>query len=111
MRRWKIALGTLLLIPVLSAAVMACPMCKDSIPGATGETGDPSQMSGGALPGGFNTSVYLMLVGFMGTLGMISFVVVKGIRGADQIRGFPVVPNRGEEKTDEKPVEKPESQI
>ena len=111
MRPWKIALGTLLLIPVLSAAVMACPMCKDSIPGATGETGDPSQMSGGALPGGFNTSVYLMLVGFMGTLGMISFVVVKGIRGADQIRGFPVVPNRGEEKTDEKPVEQRETEI
>jgi hypothetical protein len=103
MRRWKIALGTLLLIPVLSAAVMACPMCKDSIPGATGETGDPSQMSGGALPGGFNTSVYLMLVGFMGTLGMISFVVVKGIRGADQIRGFPVVPDEGEGKSDDKP--------
>jgi len=101
MRRWKIALGTLLLIPVLNAAVLACPMCKDSIPGATGETGDPSQMSGGALPGGFNTSVYLMLVGFMGTLGMISFVVVKGIRGADHVSGFPVVPMRREEKAEE----------
>ena len=101
MRRWKIALCTLLLIPALNAAVMACPMCKDSIPGATGETGDPSQMSGGALPGGFNTSVYLMLVGFMGTLGMISFVVVKGIRGADSVNGFPVVQKRLDEKKDE----------
>jgi len=102
MRRWTIALSTLL-IPALSAAALACPMCKDSIPGATGATGGPSQMSGGALPGGFNTSVYLMLVGFMGTLGMISFVVVKGIRGADGVNGFPVVPNRREEKSDEKP--------
>src|SRR3954470_19248044 len=102
MRRWTIALGTLLLIPALNAAVLACPMCKDSIPGATGATGDPSQMSGGALPRGFNTSVYLMLVGFMGTLGMISFVVVKGIRGADSVNGFPVVQNRGEEKAGEK---------
>jgi len=102
MRRWTIALSTLL-IPALQAAALACPMCKDSIPGATGATGDPSQMSGGALPGGFNTSVYLMLIGFMGTLGMISFVVVKGIRGADQVNGFPIVPNRAEEKSDEKP--------
>ena len=103
MRRWMFAttLGLALATSFVGTA-RACPMCKDSIPGATGETGDPSQMSGGALPGGFNTSVYLMLVGFMGTLGMISFVVVKGIRGADQIRGFPVVPNRLEEKPDEK---------
>src|SRR3954452_17604919 len=97
MRRWTIALSTLL-IPALSAAALACPMCKDSIPGATGATGDPSQMSGGAPPAGFHTSVYLMLVGFMGTLGMISFVVVKGIRGAASVNCFPVVQKRGEEK-------------
>lgn len=98
---------TSILIVVLAITLCglasACPMCKDSIPGAEAATGDPSQMSGGALPGGFNTSVYLMLVGFMGTLGMISFVVVKGIRGADSVNGFPVVQNRVEEKSDEKP--------
>src|SRR4051812_5532387 len=105
MRRWTIALSTLL-IPALSAAALACPMCKDSIPGATGATGDPSQMSGGALPGGFNTSVYLMLVGFMGTLGMISFVVVKGIRGADSVNGFPVVQKPADQKSEEKPETK-----
>src|SRR3954447_14565464 len=101
MRRWSVVVGAVL-IPVLNAAALACPMCKDSIPGATGSNGDPSQMSGGSLPGGFNTSVYLMLIGFMGTLGMVSFVVVKGIRGADSAIGFPVVQKRGEEKADEK---------
>src|SRR3954470_7909698 len=95
MRRWTIALGTLLLIPALNAAVVACPMCKDSIPGAEGATGDPSQMSGGALPGGFNTSVYLMLVGFLGTLGLVGWTLVKGVRGGLRPPGgFPVARDR-----------------
>src|SRR4051812_3621307 len=90
---WTTAAATLLL-PALNAAVIACPMCKDSIPGAEGANGDPSQMSGGALPGGFNTSVYLMLAGFVGTLGLVSWTLVKGIRNNGGIRppgGFPVV--------------------
>src|SRR3954452_7474830 len=95
------ALGTAaaaLLLPALNAAVVACPMCKDSIPGAEASTGDPSQMSGGALPGGFNTSVYLMLAGFLGTLGLVGWTLVKGVRGGDggprPPGGFPVVPDR-----------------
>ena len=91
MRRWSLAVGAVL-IPVLNAAALACPMCKDSIPGATGSNGDPSQMSGGALPGGFNTSVYLMLLGFMGTLGLVSWTLVKGVRNTPNMTpGFPVI--------------------
>lgn len=78
------------LLPAMNAAVLACPMCKDSIPGAEGSNGDPSQMSGGALPGGFNTSVYLMLIGFLGTLGLVSWTLVKGVRAGTR-PGFPVV--------------------
>lgn len=93
-----------LLLPALNAAVVACPMCKDSIPGAEASTGDPSQVSGGALPGGFNVSVYLMLAGFLGTLGLVGWTLVKGVRGTGVAGprppgGFPVVRDR---KADEK---------
>ena len=90
-----IAAATLLL-PAMNVAVVACPMCKDSIPGAEAATGDPSQMSGGALPGGFNTSVYLMLAGFLGTLGLVGWTLVKGVRdgGPRPPGGFPVVRDR-----------------
>lgn len=93
MRRWTAAVGVLL-IPALNAAVLACPMCKDSIPGATGVGGDPSGMAGGGgLPGGFNTSVYLMLLGFLGTLGLVSWTLVQGVRSPTaRGPGFPVVP-------------------
>jgi len=57
----------------------ACPMCKDSIPNS--ENGEPSQ--NGSLPGGFNVSVYVLLLGLFFTIGCIAVGLVRGIRSAD----------------------------
>jgi hypothetical protein len=69
----------------------ACPMCKESVENPDGTAGpeDPAMASG--LPGGFNKSVYLMLGGLFGTMGLVGWVVVKGIR-TPSVRpgGFPV---------------------
>ena len=64
----------------------ACPMCKDSIPSS-----DAAQA--GSLPGGFNTSVYIMLTSLIGVIGLVSGVIYKGITSTNNtVRGFPVKP-------------------
>ena len=55
-----------------TAAAMACPMCKDSVPSSD------SQAPGG-LPSGFNNSIYVMLISLFCVMGMIARVVFKGI--------------------------------
>ncbi len=73
MRRLSVILSVVVLL-VFSASLMACPACKDALTqgDATGQ---------GALPNGFNTSVELMLGGFLATLGMVGAIIWKGIRG------------------------------
>ena len=88
MKRWTPLLSVLLTL-ALTAAALACPNCKDSI----SLNGEGS--SSGGLPGGFNTSIYAMLLGFFAVLGMVTFTIVKGVRstGAShttQPRGFPL---------------------
>lgn len=80
----------------MTAFASACPMCKDSIPGASGPGGDSmSGSTGGSLPGGFNTSVYMMLIGFLGCLGLVTKTIVQAVRTTDASQnGFPVVPDR-----------------
>ena len=85
------------LLLALSAPAFACPMCKDSVGNddatATAATGPGGSMGGPAsgLPGGFNTSVYIMLLGLFGTMGLVGWTVVKGIRGGPpHPRGFPI---------------------
>lgn len=66
--------------------VSACPMCKDSIPSS-----DAAQA--GSLPGGFNTSVYIMLVSFFSVLGIVSGIIYKGVSTTNvSVRGFPIEP-------------------
>jgi hypothetical protein len=66
-----------ILTSVLPAGLaVACPMCKESVPNS-----DAPQASG--LPGGFNFSVYYMLIGLFLTMGLIAGVVVKGIRSTN----------------------------
>jgi len=69
MKRFATAILVSFLIPV---AALACPMCKDSIPNSDAQAAV-------GLPGGFNTSVYLMLIGFFACLGIMSFVITKGV--------------------------------
>ncbi len=82
----------------LAGVASACPMCKDSISSAAGPGGDfgggggPGAMSGGGLPGGFNSSVYIMLLGLFGTLGMVGYQVVKGARATNAAMGAAVGP-------------------
>ena len=72
---------------VLPAALaLACPMCKDSIPNSDAQ-------QAGSLPGGFNFSVYYMLIGLFVTLGISVGVITKGILSTNarmKQRGFPL---------------------
>jgi len=79
----------------LTTAALACPMCKDSVSNREGETTglhDSYTTGGQNISGGLNTSVYVMLGTFFGVLGMVSTVIVKGVRSssADVPRGFPI---------------------
>ena len=85
MRRMLIAT---LVVLASAAPALACPMCKDSVPASDAQ-------SAGGLPGGFNSSIYLMLGALFCVIGMITWTLVKGSRGAGSTsarRAFPVGP-------------------
>jgi hypothetical protein len=63
---------TVLILLAPTGLAMACPACKDSIPNSVSE-------SAAGVPSGINWSVYYMLGGFMGTLGLVVGVIVKGV--------------------------------
>ncbi|MGH7178605.1 MAG: hypothetical protein ACREJC_14605 [Tepidisphaeraceae bacterium] len=75
----------ILLSVTVCSACLACPMCKDSVPNSD------AQQAGG-LPGGFNSSVYTLLIGFLTVLGLVSGLIIKGVRDATARTGFPVQP-------------------
>jgi hypothetical protein len=87
MRRILPLLTTVLVLGI-NSALMACPMCKDSIPNS-------DAASTGGVPVGFNYSVYTLLVGFLAVLGFSTMVIVKGIAATP--RGFPVEPKKPRE--------------
>ena len=82
---------TIVAILCINGALLACPMCTDSVPNS-----DAAQAGG--LPTGFNTSVYLILGTFLSVLAL----VIGGIwhtvhttpnnqpRNPSQKRGFPL---------------------
>jgi preprotein translocase subunit SecG len=71
----------------------ACPMCKDSI-SDTARSGDfAGRGAEQALPGGFNTSIYYMLIGLFATTGLVVGVITKGIRSTNAAhRSAPSLP-------------------
>ena len=76
-----------LLVLLMTTATWACPLCKDSVPSSDAQ-------APGGVPGGFNTTIYLMLGGLFCVIGMISMTLVRGARSnavarGDQ-RGFPL---------------------
>ena len=99
MKRWPLKRFVVSLSFLACSIASACPMCKDSIP--NGE----SAAQAGSLPGGFNTSVYFLLLGLFATIGLTTFGLVKGIRStnvrvtstpitsAKNSRGFEVQPS------------------
>ena len=66
-----------------TSGAFACPLCKDSIANAEGDTGPlkTSYTSNGEnISGGINKSIYFMFAGLFGVLGMITTVVFRSIR-------------------------------
>ena len=87
-----LALLTLVLtLGAFAAPASACPNCKDSIGTAASEDTGAGGPSAG-LPGGFNTSVHIMLTAFIGVLGFVGFTLYRGVRGSAQPRGFNPLP-------------------
>ena len=87
MMKTPLPLVAALLTLILSVSALACPLCKESIPNS-------DQESVAGVPNGFNNSVYFMLAGFAGTLGLVTTVVVKGVRAGTSTGGFPVEPKQ-----------------
>jgi hypothetical protein len=81
-----------LVVLAASSGAFACPMCKDSVANKEGdkELHDSMSATGQNISGGINTSVFFMLGGFVGTVGLISTVLVRGARGGAKGRGFPI---------------------
>jgi hypothetical protein len=73
MRQWKFGefVGAVL---IFSGALHACPLCQYGL-----SNGDPQGW--GALPDGFNTSIELMLGGFLAVVTLVAAIIWKGIRG------------------------------
>ena len=74
----------------ITASTYACPMCKDSIPNS--DTQQP-----GALPSGFNNSVYLLLCGLIAVTGTTCGLIIKAVRDTGVREGFQVVQHNREE--------------
>ena len=69
----------------IAIPVSACPNCKDSIPtGASENTGMGDASAG--VSSGFNASIYLMLISFVGVLGMVGYTLYRGVRGSNDSR-------------------------
>ena len=85
-------LVALVLMAALAGVAEACPGCKESV-GDTSAGGGPGGPTPG-LPSGFNYSIYVRLAGLFSVLGLVTDVIVKGIRSADRSPpppgGFPV---------------------
>jgi hypothetical protein len=73
MRLGKLILIVLLVL-LLNRALVACPLCQYGL-----SNGDPQ--GNGALPAGFNTSIELMLGGFLAVVTFVGYIIWKGIRG------------------------------
>jgi len=74
MKRWIF----IFLILVMAAAVHACPTCKESV--ALTDAAGASSAAASSLGAGFNWSIYFMLGGVMGVMGMVGRILIKAIR-------------------------------
>ena len=80
MRRRLTPILCTLLTLALTTAAWACPLCKDSVPSSDAQ-------APGGVPGGFNTTIYLMLGGLFAVIGMVTMTLVRGARGVNPTRG------------------------
>jgi hypothetical protein len=95
-----VTLSLLLAVAVLAGDTSACPNCKGTVESSAADGANGGPGASPSLPGGFNVSIYLMLAGLFGVMGMVAGVIVRGVRatnagmtqGANTRRGFPVKP-------------------
>jgi hypothetical protein len=89
----------ILIVLGATSGAFACPLCKDSVANAEGDSGPMKTnytSNGENISGGINKSIYFMFAGLFGVLGLITTVVFKSIRytapaSAPPARGgFPV---------------------
>ena len=91
----KQMLATFVVLAALGSAASACPMCKDSVPnkeGASTPLRDSSDPGGQNISGGINASVYVMLGTLFATMGLVSTVIIKGLRSSAGQRELPLPP-------------------
>jgi hypothetical protein len=76
----------ILTLAVSTTSASACPMCKDSIANKEGATDlrDAYSANGQNISAGMNYSVYAMLGVLFGTIGLVSTIIVRGIRSSDR---------------------------
>jgi hypothetical protein len=92
MRKLLAPVVAYVLLVGLAGPAQACPGCKDTVAEGSVDGGPGGPTPG--LPSGFNTSIYVMLVGFFCVLGMVAGIVVKGVNSSDRSApppgGFPL---------------------
>jgi hypothetical protein len=66
----------------MANALVACPMCKDSLVTTKADAVSSSLFAGGGagVSGGFNYSIYCMILGFFLALGVVIVNVGRGLR-------------------------------
>jgi hypothetical protein len=96
----KRLLASLIVVAAITASASACPMCKDSVSNREGETNElhDSYTTGGQnIANGLNVSVYVMLGTLFGMMGLVSTVIVRGVRSSSASRGFLVERTRDDQ--------------
>jgi len=92
MRKLLAPVVTCVLLLGLAGQTHACPGCKDTVAEGSIDGGPGGPTPG--LPSGFNTSIYVMLVGLFCVLGLVAGIVVKGVNSSDRTPpppgGFPL---------------------
>ena len=95
----RTALLTTLLTLAPTAAALACPYCKESIPSS-------DAASAASVPNGFNLSVYFMLVGFGVMLCSVAGLIVRNVL---QTNATTVLPPGGFEPVTKDPQDPPKT--
>ena len=91
----KHLLATIVVLAAFVVPASACPMCKDSVPnkeGASTPLRDSYDSAGQNISGGMNASVYVMLGTLFATMGLVSTVIIKGIRSSAGQQNHPASP-------------------
>lgn len=76
---------TILILLTTCSGAFACPMCKDSASNGEGKAAltDQYTSNGDGMASGLNSSIYVMLGVLFGIMGLVSTVIVRGIRQTD----------------------------